>query len=64
MDFSVDENFSDRDTFRSLTAGEARGKGCVAEFVRPDSGGQKWTLRRVSGAKRVDPHRRNAVEFT
>jgi hypothetical protein len=41
VDFSFDENFSDRDTFRSLMAAEARGEGCVAEFVRPDSGGQK-----------------------
>jgi hypothetical protein len=31
--FSVDEFLSDRDTLRSLMAAEARGEGCVAEFV-------------------------------
>ena len=46
-DFSVDENFSDRDTFRSLMAVRVRGEGRVTEFVRPDSGGQKWTRRNV-----------------
>lgn len=32
-------------------AAEARGEGCVAGFVRPDAGGQKWTLRKVSGGQ-------------
>ena len=36
-------------------AGEARGAGCVAEFVRPDSADRNGLSEECQGAKRVDP---------